>query len=827
MWQPVLHGGPQGYPAPAAMASRMQYQGARVGAVVAPATRVRGATPIQAPPRFVQPNPAHQPSPLSQRRQVLPPTLSAAAPPPVATVVQGQLRSPSAASGGYAPATPVAASRPPLVAAASPTVEYRSGSRGPATAGMPAKTPPANFRPITSLSGSQKGTPITAVRSPMPANAVSREVSALSSSMLHHSMHLNMSGFGTPGGAGGDVLLRTLPHQAPQATPSQSLDRSMRKLGTVDLQSGLLGQPAQQQQILEARSAALSATQRAMGSPPPVFASPAPLPPKAQPSFSPAAPSVPAAPVTAAGKATLQATTLATSTAAVTPAEAVLSTSAAFAASSPTAVSPVMAASPAVAPLATAPPATAPAATATVANTSAATTPKAVAQEVVQAKVDSSRRPVPVHEKASIRKGASTSAPTRIGSPAKATGGSARDASNAPKARPRDAATASATAPRQTASSPSRAPSRQKPAASTSPRRKPGQAQQQARPQAASPTRKKQPSASPSKRQPDMRTGVLAAAAVASQRPGGVKAATPAKVAAAAQQQQQQQPVAQEEQQVATTLREEATAAVERQLMEAATEAARTESFEASLAILRQVREEAEQAPCGLGKAKAETTMEANLGNPVLWPTADGAPKAVATPASARGRESVDGQCAGQAVDESDSQFSHQQFDDSEAFDGMTAEETFEDSEMAVQEAVDDAQCGGTCLLWELGDKHPMVQQSEWFYVREMLIELDALITLEGGLEGYCKDTSASLKSLLGKPKPGTQPNALLLNSLEALLQQNTRTGSDCVYIERGHITSTGMKKIVKMSLRCGEDVEALATACWDWDVKLDRLPRD
>lgn len=127
-------------------------------------------------------------------------------------------------------------------------------------------------------------------------------------------------------------------------------------------------------------------------------------------------------------------------------------------------------------------------------------------------------------------------------------------------------------------------------------------------------------------------------------------------------------------------------------------------------------------------------------------------------------------------------------------------------------------------LLWELDPKaHPLVTGSEKAFVAACVEDLAQIVQLEGGLGAYAQANNPKQVELLGKNRASNEPAVVLVRSLEAILRMQARTGSDCVFIEPGYITSLGSKKVVQLHLRC-DQVNVPLSICWDWDMKLEAI---
>lgn len=133
----------------------------------------------------------------------------------------------------------------------------------------------------------------------------------------------------------------------------------------------------------------------------------------------------------------------------------------------------------------------------------------------------------------------------------------------------------------------------------------------------------------------------------------------------------------------------------------------------------------------------------------------------------------------------------------------------------------------GSLLTWEVEKHmHPMITESEKQCIWDCLQELDNTILQEEGLALMAAPDNACRKALLGKAwRPEMGEEELLRMLLEAVLKQRARTGSEGIFVEPGFVLSLGSKKILKLSLWCGEATAMRVSICWDWDVKLERLP--
>lgn len=134
-------------------------------------------------------------------------------------------------------------------------------------------------------------------------------------------------------------------------------------------------------------------------------------------------------------------------------------------------------------------------------------------------------------------------------------------------------------------------------------------------------------------------------------------------------------------------------------------------------------------------------------------------------------------------------------------------------------------------LTWLMHpDIHPMVTAGEKFHVQHCLQMLRDLIQAEGGLSRYC---AQSLQQLLPPDAYGGAEPAhrailelevgpeLLRNAFEVLLQEQSRTGGDSVFVQTGLLMSFGSKKLMKLRLSY-DTWETDVSVCWDWDVKLE-----
>lgn len=127
-------------------------------------------------------------------------------------------------------------------------------------------------------------------------------------------------------------------------------------------------------------------------------------------------------------------------------------------------------------------------------------------------------------------------------------------------------------------------------------------------------------------------------------------------------------------------------------------------------------------------------------------------------------------------------------------------------------------------LSWELDPKaHPLVTGSEKEFVAACVDDLAQVVQQEGGLGSYAQANNPKQVELLGKNQASNEPAVVLVRSLEAILRMQARTGSDCVFIEPGYITSLGSKKVVQLHLRCDQVIVPLSI-CWDWDMKLEAI---
>lgn len=123
---------------------------------------------------------------------------------------------------------------------------------------------------------------------------------------------------------------------------------------------------------------------------------------------------------------------------------------------------------------------------------------------------------------------------------------------------------------------------------------------------------------------------------------------------------------------------------------------------------------------------------------------------------------------------------------------------------------------------------HPMVTEGEKVYVVQCLEALAREVELVGGLGEYLRADCMPRLELLRLPTDEvhfdaepSSPRGVLRRCLEALLQRRARTGGDTVFVQEGYLLSQGVKKIVKMQLRCAGE-ESNLSVCWDWDVKLE-----
>lgn len=131
-------------------------------------------------------------------------------------------------------------------------------------------------------------------------------------------------------------------------------------------------------------------------------------------------------------------------------------------------------------------------------------------------------------------------------------------------------------------------------------------------------------------------------------------------------------------------------------------------------------------------------------------------------------------------------------------------------------------------LQFSLTNAHPMVTPEEKTFILQCLEAFSDLVEREGGFNRYAfKDECKAREELVGAMQDEEQsltPQELLRRSSEATLRNAVRNGHDSVTVLLGGTYSMGMKKVVKIEVKCEElGLSQVMSIYWDWDVKLEQ----
>jgi len=139
-------------------------------------------------------------------------------------------------------------------------------------------------------------------------------------------------------------------------------------------------------------------------------------------------------------------------------------------------------------------------------------------------------------------------------------------------------------------------------------------------------------------------------------------------------------------------------------------------------------------------------------------------------------------------------------------------------------------------LLFSMLHAHPMVTPEEKTFLMGCLQAFSDIVQQEGGFQEYAFKTDCPAKDeLVGTPEedePPATPLEVLRRSSETMLRNTVRNGTDSVQVLLGGVMSMGMKKVVKIEIKCEEmAMQEVMSVFWDWDVRLEQksgeTPRD
>lgn len=148
------------------------------------------------------------------------------------------------------------------------------------------------------------------------------------------------------------------------------------------------------------------------------------------------------------------------------------------------------------------------------------------------------------------------------------------------------------------------------------------------------------------------------------------------------------------------------------------------------------------------------------------------------------------------------------------------------------EQAYDGGCDGALCLSWMTGnDTHPMVTDEEVAYITDSLKTINESVMYYGLgqvalSQGLC--TPGNVENV--------NPDIVVRQILEQMLQTNSRNGCDDIFVMPGPVLSTGYKKkvslhVVYSNLRIDETHVDLKnptmTVLWDWNVKLQCAAQD
>jgi len=133
-------------------------------------------------------------------------------------------------------------------------------------------------------------------------------------------------------------------------------------------------------------------------------------------------------------------------------------------------------------------------------------------------------------------------------------------------------------------------------------------------------------------------------------------------------------------------------------------------------------------------------------------------------------------------------------------------------------------------FAWEFDEHlHPMVTDGERRYVKQCLVVLRTAVESAGGLAEFVEADRQARRAALPRVQASDEtkiclsPCASVRRSLEEIMKQHTRAGSEGVMVIDGYVLAMGNKKVVKIELWCdGESCEV--SVCWDWDARLESL---
>lgn len=130
-------------------------------------------------------------------------------------------------------------------------------------------------------------------------------------------------------------------------------------------------------------------------------------------------------------------------------------------------------------------------------------------------------------------------------------------------------------------------------------------------------------------------------------------------------------------------------------------------------------------------------------------------------------------------------------------------------------------------LTFSLSNSHPMVTPEEKAFILACLQAFSDIVEREGGFKQYSlKDDCEARDELIAmqEGEDALTPQELLRRSFEATLRNSVRNGHDSVTVLLGGTYSMGMKKVVKVEVKCEETgLSQVMSIYWDWDVKFEQ----
>jgi hypothetical protein len=131
-------------------------------------------------------------------------------------------------------------------------------------------------------------------------------------------------------------------------------------------------------------------------------------------------------------------------------------------------------------------------------------------------------------------------------------------------------------------------------------------------------------------------------------------------------------------------------------------------------------------------------------------------------------------------------------------------------------------------LNFSMTHAHPMVTPEEKTFIHTCLQALSDIVEREGGFKQYTSKDSCEVRDeltgLTQDDEESLTPQEILRRSSETTLRNTVRNGTDSVAVLLGGTYSMGMKKVVKVEVKCEETgLSQVMSIYWDWDVKLEQ----